>query len=384
MKVLVWKSLVLAALSVGILVLFNAWFDPFSVIRRNYARMMVCPNERIIKADHLIQNPDKYDALIFGSSVVNMISVNDLNRLTGNRWYNMTYIGGLPADHVRVMKDILGHGVKLKHILVGIDYLAFRLPELVGAGYLRRLHAPRTIREKIEHYYDFLTPGFDTSILFEVRFDGKQTLYDVTGTGQYYMFLKDQLMKRYPDRHNAKFIGNPMGSCSFRPQEVYGELRQLIDLCKRHDIRITFFINPMNDNWYRCEDIVLMNLARAVLAGMSSYWDFSGGSSITKDNFNFYDITHYRPEIGHMMVSRIFGDGTGAPADFGRLVTVDTLAAHLAWAEKNYAALGGAFCEKCPSHQGVSDALFRSLMTAPLLLPTDTYGVPPAASPSAR
>ena len=68
--------------------------------------------------------------------------------------------------------------------------------------------------------------------------------------------------------------------------------------------------------------------------------DFSGFNSVTteavpqasgrKDMVYYWEPSHYRDNVGRMILSRVLGDGSAAPADFGLELTAARLPAHLA------------------------------------------------------
>jgi hypothetical protein len=66
------------------------------------------------------------------------------------------------------------------------------------------------------------------------------------------------------------------------------------------------------------------------LAGITDFWDFSGINSVTTNNYNYYESSHYRPFVGDMLLKVMFGaPAVKAPADFGRYVTAQNIDAHL-------------------------------------------------------
>jgi hypothetical protein len=69
-------------------------------------------------------------------------------------------------------------------------------------------------------------------------------------------------------------------------------------------------------------------------------YDFSGFNSVTTESIPqvssrpdmvyYWEPSHYRKNVGQMILSRMFGDGAGVPDDFGVELTPATIAAHLA------------------------------------------------------
>jgi hypothetical protein len=53
------------------------------------------------------------------------------------------------------------------------------------------------------------------------------------------------------------------------------------------------------------EDINELNLFKKRLANITNYYDFCTINPYMIDNYNFYDLIHYRPHIGDMIISRL-------------------------------------------------------------------------------
>ena len=61
------------------------------------------------------------------------------------------------------------------------------------------------------------------------------------------------------------------------------------------------------------------------MAQILDFWDFSGYNSITVNNRNYYEASHYRPFIADRIAKKAFtGEGT-----VGAMVTADNVAGRL-------------------------------------------------------
>jgi hypothetical protein len=66
------------------------------------------------------------------------------------------------------------------------------------------------------------------------------------------------------------------------------------------------------------------------LAEISPFWDFTGYNSITTDDRNYYEWSHYRVTVVKYILARVFNDpSVDVPDDFGVFVTQDNIEAHL-------------------------------------------------------
>jgi hypothetical protein len=326
-----------AVLSVIPLLLYNIIVDPYSVLRKDYGNLFVCPNERFVKTDYILRNPDRYDSLLFGSSRVSQVPIRLLDSTAGGRWYNMTFVSGVIAENLEILKVFLRHGVPVKNVMIGLDYFSFQMLPLQNA--IRTILYPDTFRDRLKFYYTFLTLEADSGMLYEVRFDGKNAVYDLLGTGEYNFLRKEKNLRLHPEEHDPKFRAPVLVVCNNRIPETLAEIREIIGICKKNNIGLKFFINPGHVQSYLCDDITFQNMVRKELAQLTDYWDFSRPGRITMDNFNYYDIIHYRKKIGGMMIERMYNPKKKELSDFGTLVTKKNVSAYLADTVGEHAAL---------------------------------------------
>jgi len=314
-KKLVLKLILLAVISTVPLVAYNVVVDPYMVLRKDYDHMFICPNERYVKTDYILKNPDKYDSYLFGSSRVSQIPVALIDKTTGDKFYNMTYIAGTVPDHLEIIKLFVKRNVTIKNILIGLDYYSFSAMPVESS--VRDKMYPETLREKIDFYYTYLTLEPDSSMLKEVKFDGKEASYDLTSTGGYHFINKERLLKLHPEKHAEKFKQPFPEACVDRSSETLAELGEIIRLCGQHDINVGFFINPDSLGMYLCENEAFLEKVRRQLSLLTDYWDFSGANPITENVANYIDPIHYREQVGRMMVERMYHIDASLPPDFG-------------------------------------------------------------------
>lgn len=293
------------------------------VLRKDYANMFICPNERFVKTDYILNNPNKYDSYLFGSSRVSQMPIALLNKGTGHKWYNMTYISGVMSDHVKILNIFIKNKVPIKNLIIGLDFWSFKAvpPE----NHTRVIMYPDTWKEKFDFYFTYIFLEPDSDMLKEVRFNGKDALYDVTGTGEYHFLKKEKLFEQNKAEHAQKFKFPIPMVCTTRIKKSFAELKEIITLCKENNIKLTFFFNPGNINLYLCDDINFVNQVRTRFAQMADYWDFSGPNSITTDTNNYIDLIHHRKNVGALMINRMLNTKETVPGDFGVLVTKENV-----------------------------------------------------------
>ncbi len=75
-------------------------------------------------------------------------------------------------------------------------------------------------------------------------------------------------------------------------------------------------------------------------ATFGEVWDFMGLNSVTTDLTQYRDAQHFHPRIGRMIVDRLLGRPVAPEhADFGRLVTRESLAEHMAFIRSQLACV---------------------------------------------
>jgi hypothetical protein len=134
---------------------------------------------------------------------------------------------------------------------------------------------------------------------------------------------------------------------------------KILIFCHQHNIKLHLAISPIHArlletiavkniyNFYEMWKIKLVQINESASKKLGkspfSLWDFSGYNSMTTEavpvmdditaQMNFYwESSHYKAELGDMVLDRIFYFKTGAkkvPNDFGMLLTSDNIETHL-------------------------------------------------------
>ena len=321
-------------ISVVPLLAYNIIVDPYLVLRQDRGHMFLCPNERYFKTDYILNNPTKYDSFLFGSSRVSQIPVELISKATGSKFYNMTYIAGVTSDHLQILRLFVDRKVKIKNVIIGLDYYTFTAMPIENQ--FRNIMYPATLIEKAKFYYTYLSLEPDSSMLKEIRFDGKEAVYDLTGTGGYHFIRRERQLALEPLKHEAKFKNPAAVLCSDQAEKTLEDIREIISLCKTNGIKLSFFLNPDYLNMYLCQNIAFINLTRVKLAALTNFWDFSAPNSMIGDKFNFIDPIHYRERIGAMMVEKMYYPKATVAPDFGFLATRTNISQYAEKATKEF------------------------------------------------
>jgi hypothetical protein len=334
-----YRALGILAATVGLIGLFNYTVDPYGLLRKDFSYQFVEPNKNFIKIRFIAQNPNRYDGFVFGSSRVNGI---DVRKIRGYACYNVHYSGGLPRDHLDNIRFLLKKGVKIKLILIGLDEFSFKDdPDARLYQPLRHPYPPVLGQHPLGYYLGHYFSLPDGEILravvngykkrlFNKSEDDPPFYYDIFNTGQMFFDRLDRQIDDNPEKHrnDPKFLKH-LNLAGDHLNEALADLKEIVRLAGVHQVRLVLFINPLHKNVFLDSGEDFDRFKRK-LSHLSGFYDFSGLNSVTRDNVNYYETSHYRRKVGDLMIARIFNDrNSNVPEDFGQWVTRETIDLHL-------------------------------------------------------
>ncbi|MEN6508509.1 MAG: hypothetical protein ABFD63_07000 [Smithella sp.] len=291
-------------------------------------------NQHMFNPELIFRNPEKFDSFLFGSSRTSVIHVE---KIPDGRFYNMSYSLGLPTQHLAILKAFVNRGIKIKHVIIGLDEIAFAMPPAATQKHLVRIMHPDTGgpgRLEIFGMYFFRKPELEELGRWQDRVvQGKMNgRIIMTPHGVNLVWLeKDRIIEKAakPVFHFAADQYKPVTYGPKEMDEAFKAIEELVALSQSHHFRLTFFISPIYSQLYLNNAESLLT-AKARLAQMTDYYDFSGFNSVTTNPVNYYEEVHYRYRVGDMIIERIFGGSIAAlPEDFGVLVTKQSIGQHL-------------------------------------------------------
>jgi len=296
--------------------------DPYNVFHAKALRDNgVGPNRNYIKMTHVLAEPERYDAFIFGSSRVGSLHPEVME---GISCYNMTYNVGLPAEHLANLRTMLAHGVKPKTVYVGLDNVSYTVDPAIHLS--DRMSAPyeysRAHPVKFWGLYlnaSVVVQAIPTLLHPEPMYASVQDFYDY---GWWY---------DYDTENPNENWDNPRAVTGSTPRlaETIDELGELAALCAQHDIELVFFTNPMYEASYRAAvDEQEFKTFLRQLVRIAPFYNFAGLNDITTDRAYFVDHGHVKAGVGDRMLARM----TGGEADeallaqgFGAYVTAENV-----------------------------------------------------------
>jgi hypothetical protein len=275
--------------------------------------------------------------------------------------YNLGITGANIYEARRYFEHAIANNPNVKKAVIGLDFFMFGKGKKNQLDFLenRLLISHITLQDKLNSSFSWgpTRASLKTMIINQSAGDTVGHFYpDGQRNPDYYIqdiyaglqgidIMEDLLRKN--DFFQSKMRG-----------EVYEishleEVTNMVRLCQENQIECRFFISPSHVTQW--ESIRLSGAWgvfeewKRKLAEITPVWDFSGYNSITTEPLsstmtNYMDSSHYRQEIGDLVLNRIFQYNPEiVPEDFGVLLTPETVENHLQqiredreiWAENN-------------------------------------------------
>ena len=295
MKKFIIKVLVFLIIVAIIPMTISYVVDPFNVFHAlNIRGNGVEPNKNFVKMNYILNNPDKFDSYVFGSSRVGNIHVNNM---WGYKAYNMTYSECVPKEILSNVKTLINNGIYPKEIFVGVDNLSYTIdPE----SHMNASNAPYelSLDNPIKFYSYYLDPAVSFSSYISIIRDHK--VDDSYG----YRFYEFGWNSDYGDNDTAYDFNNakPSTGSDYRLEETLDEIKELVELCNDNNIKIAIFTNPMYYVTY--DESVKQNYFEFLkgLSEITEFCNFSGYNAISVNSENWIDNSHYTAEVSDMVL----------------------------------------------------------------------------------
>lgn len=303
MKAKIWVSIafvfpfIILVFSTTILV----WTDTYSVLHPHQTRFIDEPNRNFLKVEHILAHPNRYDGFIFGSSRVGAILPSNVR---GAKFYNMTYSEGIPREHLLNLKLFLKRGVKVKKVLLALDEFSYQVSyEKHQQQWITKAHPLAAESSWFDFYrfYFFRLPTQHDKRQFLKKFSDSQQMITMDIDDQE-TFYKKFLIRSSAFDPNDPIYSKPTLYNGNTLDSTLHDIREIVRLCKAYGIELTVFINPIHHLTYEHTNKELLNRFRKELAAITPYYDFSGPNTITADNRNFVDTSHYTIDVGNYLL----------------------------------------------------------------------------------
>lgn len=368
----------LVTIGSALVVSFNMLVDPFSLFGSphiagfNANKMNFVEHLRITNA-YAVQRIHP-DALIIGTSRAAR-GLSPMHPV----WQDFTcYNIALPGISTYEILRYLQHAIAihpLKRVLVGLDFRSFQPGDTPDADMEQRLNVTadgepnRKLFTALLH--DLVASVFSYDALLDslqtVRFQTWQNI-TLTERGQW-KNLSDQYNHAKGFRAYTENTFNRYAEYAqypFDADEAMAPFRKILELAHQHRIDLRLVILPSHAwHWETMRIAGMEPRFEAIMATMVQInqslankwsrpkfplWDFSGYNSYSSESVPsrpgqlmkwFWDPVHFKPFLGDLILSKVFGLETDTAANFGvRLdaLGLETRLAHWHQAEETYKA----------------------------------------------
>ena len=324
----------------------NAVVDPYGLwrlgeIRRfNAAKVEQVNHEFLFKAVDLERMSPQ--VLFIGSSRV-LVGLDPRLPVWGpdSSAYNLGLTGGHLPTLLGYLEHALYNNSRVHTVVIGVDFFMFSQSMIAPEGF----RADRLMRTSVPLFDlrdTLLSADALKASLTTIKSNYSQPdfmPYDAWGAATAVhlarISARDGMQKRFAESIDL-YANDPQRFKGFRFSEARMEdFKAMLRLCRNKGLAVHVFLPP--------EHAILLQIMFGrglwpeyehwlrLMAEITSYWDFGGYNSVTTEPVAwtmqyYWDISHYRKNVGDMVLSRITGyDQLQVPPDFGTFVTRDSV-----------------------------------------------------------
>lgn len=317
MKKLIAKFLVFSLILGIVFIPVNYIIDPYNIFHWDSpVDNGVEPNKNFIKTKYVINNPDKFDSFLFGSSRAGFMDIDYLSELTGDKWYDMASSEAVVKEHVNTLKVLLKNGVKPKNVFVMVDDIAAFVDPAMHVNMLYRVPYPTGgVVSKLEFYVkycDLFTTAESLNVIKEHISEDPDYADRFRRTGTERLDKEtyfDPTLPQFQEGYWADYY-------EYRVPEALDDMRALVELCKTNNIKLTVVTNPL---YYLTYERAVQNGYLDYIEGLADiteFYNFSSLSEITLDYMNYYETSHFTPDVSRMMIAVTQGRGEDVLSEY--------------------------------------------------------------------
>jgi len=318
------------SLIVLILIIFfvNIIIDPYGIFETNILKNQQF-NERYLKAKYLLENHNKYNSYIIGSSRVGNTNPKLLEKYMPNsRFYNYTVAAANMSDYYKTIKWMINNKFEIKNIYMQIDLDSMNIYGQDDNNLLVKNHPSISGESYIEFYlkylFQFNLKNIENKIKYNLNLDNR--IYDLKNTGMWLRKSKENYINKYPQEHIKSEMSfhkkyNRTYGINDKYDRIISDFESFVKLCKIYDINLICYITPHNHVFM--DRFKLNDVVRFInnLSNIHDIWYFSGYNNITIDNLNYYEYSHYISKISYIIAKAIFTGSNDIDDLFGIKVT---------------------------------------------------------------
>lgn len=290
---------------VSLLPIFNLRTDYYRVLSEDYhyAYPGYADNKVYLKTKWLLDEHDKFDAIVFGSSrVIGGFS----DRIMPDNWANFGIPGGLPKEFAHSLQVLVDHGIKPKRVMVGLDDFDIYNFRNNRNDYRYRLY-PRDWRDRLHLWYFYAfgqLVGDSKRILI-----GKVKLVEnpnISRNSQGITLDNERFAERDFEIKTMDAWSKGIEKAPAQVERALADINAIVKICEEHGIALDIFMTPRHYKILYARNFDHMAQFRAALANSFDYWDFTNlQAGYWKDNRYWKETSHYSDELGAKVFARM-------------------------------------------------------------------------------
>ncbi|MCR5106992.1 MAG: hypothetical protein K6B28_02410 [Lachnospiraceae bacterium] len=281
----------------------NIIIDPYNIFHyENPRNNGVEANKNYIKTKYILKHPDKFDSFVFGSSRAGFVNTHDI---PGGNYYNMCSSEAVPAEHLRLLEIFLENGIVPENVIILVDDIAcFVDPQNPYHDQLYRVPYPdNDIISRAKFYYRYcdLVTTFEALGVMLAHEDD-----DPDFNERYRESGSERMDKKASDVEGDFSEGYWSEYYSLRVEEAVSDIKKIRELCDENGINLVIMTNPLYFKTYaKGVENGYIDFLDA-LGEVTDYWNFSSFSDITVNEGNYYETSHFTPDVAKMMIDTVF------------------------------------------------------------------------------
>lgn len=323
-----YNNLIILVALIICICFYNYKLDPYGIWKTDFSEQVLEPNKIYLKTKYILENPNKYDSFIFGSSRVGAIEGEFLEN--GN-YYNMTYSQGLPKDWLENIKLFLSKGVKIKNIFIALDDFSFTVDPSYHDSEPLRLSYSKLNHHPFEYFKAYLLRDpwnlYNRETIKGQKINHRDgAKMDLYGTGRGFNTFTDEVKFletiTNEEINSSKYNIPTIYFDKDRTKDTLNEISKIINICHKNNISLKVIFNPLHHTTYSATDRDILNNAIEEVSKLTDLWDFTGLNSITSNNYYWLETSHYRLIVGRMILEKVYNINLGVdtPKDFGTYI----------------------------------------------------------------
>jgi hypothetical protein len=277
----------------------------------------------------------RYDGLLFGSSRAFDLP-EPLQRMGGATFADFSVQFGLIADHLPMLEYALREKAekheRLRAVFLLLDADSVGDPPQTNRYLQTLLAPPLTGEQPLRFWWRYLTAIQVGTWRGEIvrawkKASAARDVATASASGPAAGGETRAAAARMPPNvHAPESPGAEPATARITARRDYARqlrlLQQFAALCERHEVRLIVAIAPLSREEAAKYDPAELTKVIDEVSRIVPVWDFTSSQWLADHPELWSDSRHFAPEVGRLMLARIFGDATvTVPDDFGRLRT---------------------------------------------------------------